>query len=133
MHTYSFEKLDAWKEGRHLVVMLYHLTQSFPPDEKFGLTSQIRRAVVSVVSNIAEGSARSSAKDQAHFYQIAYSSLIEILNQIIVAHDLRFIGPDQLFEIRAAVERLLALIAALRNFQLQKANTSKLNPKLLNP
>lgn len=83
----SFEKLQVWNDARGLVKQVYTLTEQFPITEKYGLVSQMRRAVVSVVSNIAEGSGRSSQKDQAHFYQIAFSSLIELLNQFIIVND----------------------------------------------
>jgi four helix bundle protein len=124
MHLYSFEKLDAWQEGKKLVVELYKITGAFPAEERFGITMQIRRASISVVSNIAEGSARSSAKDQAHFYQVAYSSLIEILNQLIIAQALTFINEKALSEVRTSIEGLLSKIAALRNAQLSKVNAA---------
>jgi four helix bundle protein len=89
------------------------------PDEKFGLVSQMRRAAISVVSNIAEGSARSTSKDKAYFSQLAYSSLIELLNQLIVSHDLGFLKNEVLIECRAMVEMLTRRIAALRNTQLK--------------
>lgn len=125
MHTYSFEKLEVWKDARQLVLWVYKITQSFPAEEKFGLIMQIRRASVSVVSNLAEGSARKSAKDQAHFSQIAYSSLIEILNQLIIAGDLKFINDDIITEGRSKIEKLSTKVAALRNAQLAKAGLTK--------
>jgi four helix bundle protein len=124
-HIYSFEKLEVWKEARGLVVWIYTITNSFPADEKFGLTIQLRRASVSVVSNIAEGSARKTAKDQAHFSQMAYSSLVEILNQLIIANDLKFVSNDVMAEGRAKIETLTQKVAALRNAQLARANTTK--------
>ncbi|NOU47567.1 MAG: four helix bundle protein, partial [Bacteroidales bacterium] len=69
---YAFENLEVWQKSRILVKSVYVLTASFPNDEKFGLTSQMRRACVSVSSNIAEGSTRWSQKDQARFYEIAF-------------------------------------------------------------
>lgn len=69
MFIYSFEKLEVWQESRLLVKELYLVLQHFPENEKYGLISQIKRAVVSVSSNIAEGATRTSLKDQAHFYQ----------------------------------------------------------------
>ena len=125
MHTYSFEKLEVWKDARQLVQWVYKITQSFPAEEKFGLIMQLRRASVSVVSNLAEGSARKSAKDQAHFSQIAYSSLIEILNQLIIAGDLKFINDDIITEGRSKIEKLSTKVAALRNAQLAKAGLTK--------
>ena len=70
-HQYSFEKLNVWLEARNLVRWIYKMTDTFPSDERFGLVMQLRRAAISVVSNLAEGSARKSPKDQAHFSQIA--------------------------------------------------------------
>lgn len=125
MHTYSFEKLEVWKDARQLVLWVYKITQSFPAEEKFGLIMQLRRASVSVVSNLAEGSARKSAKDQAHFSQIAYSSLIEILNQLIIAGDLNFITDNIITEVRSKIETLTTKVAALRNAQLAKAGLTK--------
>jgi len=125
-HIYSFEKLEVWKEARKLVVWVYTITKSFPDAEKFGLTSQLRRASVSVVSNIAEGSARKTAKDQAYFSQIAYSSLIEILNQLIIANDLKFVLDAVLAEGRAKIEILTQKIGALRNAQLARTTPPKL-------
>jgi four helix bundle protein len=117
-HTYSFEKLDAWKEARIWVAWIYKITADFPGEEKFGLVNQIRRAAISVVSNLAEGSARTSAKDQAYFYQVAYSSIIEVLNQLILSNDLSFLDDKKLLEGRMMIENLTPKIAALRNARL---------------
>jgi len=122
MHLYSFEKLEVWTEARIFVKWIYEITSIFPSEEKFGLSMQLRRAAVSVVSNLAEGSARKSAKDQAHFSQIAYSSLIEILNQLIIANDLNFVSETQLRAGRNKIECLTAKVGALRNSQITKAN-----------
>ena len=121
MHTYSFEKLVVWKEARELVVWIYSITKEYPSEEKFGLVTQLRRAAVSVVSNLAEGSSRKSAKNQAHFSQIAYSSLLEILTQLILSGDLHFIPEDTVTEGRSKIENLTMKIAALRNAQLARA------------
>lgn len=121
-HVYSFEKLNAWKESRIWVTWVYKVTADFPADEKFGLISQLHRAAVSVVSNLAEGSARKSAKDQAQFYQMAYSSLIEVLNQLIISNDPLFLENDKLSEGRILIENLTVKIAALRNAQLNKVS-----------
>ena len=119
-YEYSFEKLEAWKEGRKLVRWIYDITDHFPKDERYGLVSQLRRASVSVVSNLAEGSARKSPKDQANFYQIAYSSLMEILNQMIISNDLTFLKTEILKEGRGLIENLASKVATLRNSQLKK-------------
>ena len=91
MKTYSFEKLDTWQMARALSVNIYKVTREFPDDEKFGIISQMRRAGISISSNIAEGSARFSGQDQARFYEIAYGSLMELLNQLIISVDLEYL------------------------------------------
>ncbi|MEP0266161.1 four helix bundle protein [Dokdonia sp.] len=96
MRTFSFEKLNVWGKARQLSVAIYQSTKSFPDEEKFGLISQMRRCSISVSSNIAEGSGRHSAKDKARFTEIAYSSLLELLNQLILSQDLDFISKEQL-------------------------------------
>jgi len=79
--TYAFENLTVWQESRKFVKEIYLVTADYPKDERYGLISQLRRASVSVSSNLAEGSCRWSKKEQARFYEIAYGSLIEVLNQ----------------------------------------------------
>jgi four helix bundle protein len=85
MHTYSFEKLDVWILSKELVKLIYEQTECFPSKEQFGITNQIRRAAVSVASNIAEGTSRKTKKEQARYSQIAYSSLMELINQMVLA------------------------------------------------
>ena len=85
---YAFKKMNAWQEARKLVKSVYLLLDDFPYFEKYALCDQIRRAIVSVPSNLAEGSDRTSAKEQLHFYEIAYGSLMESYNQLILAADL---------------------------------------------
>lgn len=87
----SFTDLDTWREGHKLVIQIYKLTKSFPVDEQFGLTSQIRRAAVSVTSNIAEGFSRPSYADKAHFFAMAQGSLTELQNQLLVARDVGYL------------------------------------------
>ena len=84
MYVYSFEKLEVWVEAKELSKVIYTVTKDFPSDEKFGLTSQLRRASISICSNIAEGSARKTNKDKAHFTTMAFSSAVEVLNQVII-------------------------------------------------
>ena len=88
--VFAFEKLEVWQKSRDLVKDIYKVTANYPSEERFGLTSQLRRASVSVSSNIAEGSTRWSKKDQARFYEMSFGSLMEILNQLILSTDLKF-------------------------------------------
>ena len=90
----SFTDLSVWKEGHKLVLMIYKATQTFPSEEKFGLTNQIRRAAVSFTSNIAEGFSRNSAKEKIQFYYTALGSLSEVQNQLLVARDLLYLTRD---------------------------------------
>ncbi|MCF7832495.1 MAG: four helix bundle protein [Candidatus Marinimicrobia bacterium] len=92
MHLYSFEKLDMWKDIRNFVSAVYEISDNFPYSEYKGLRDKIRRATVSVSSNIAEGSGRLSYKEQARFTHIAYSSLLDVLSQLMVAYDRKYIN-----------------------------------------
>ncbi len=114
MHQYSFEKLGVWQEARSLSVTIYKITGNFPQDERFGLVSQLRRATISIASNIAEGSGRTSYKDQANFYQIAYSSALEVLNQLIISSDLGFISIEDLAVCRNKIESISNKLNSLR-------------------
>lgn len=89
-----FQDLLVWQKAHLLVLQIYNLSQSFPAEEKFGLTSQIRRASVSVASNIVEGFRRKSVKDSLHFYNIADGSLEELKYQLLLTLDLNFINND---------------------------------------
>ncbi len=118
MYQFSFEKLEAWQLARELVAAVYILTEKFPDKEKFGLTNQIRRASTSVAANLAEGSARITAKDQAHFSTIAYSSLVELLSHIFIAVDLKFANENDLTVLRQKIDPLSLKINNLKKKQL---------------
>ncbi len=113
MYVYPFEKLDVWNLARRLVVKLYKITESFPESEKFGMTRQIRKAGVSLSSNIAEGSGRNGSKDKAHFYVIAYGSLMEVLNQLIISNDLEWLDQKDLMDLRSDMERISRMLNSL--------------------
>src|SRR3989338_8034546 len=87
----SFTDLIAWREGHKLVLEIYKSTKAWPKEELFGLISQIRRAVVSITSNLAEGFSRSTLKDKANFYTMALGSLTETQNQLLIARDLGYL------------------------------------------
>lgn len=114
MYIFAFEKLEVWHDARNLVKFVYKLTAQLPSGEKYGLTSQMRRAAVSIVSNIAEGSGRTSSKDQSHFFQIAYSSCIELLNQVIISNDLTYISEEDLIKSRLEMGKITNKLNALR-------------------
>ncbi len=87
----SFKDLHSWQEGHKLVILIYKETDAFPKSELFSLTSQLRRASVSLTSNIAEGFSRNTYKEKVQFYSIAMGSLTEIENQLIIAKDLKYL------------------------------------------
>lgn len=119
---YSFEKLDVWKKGIEVVKIIYGITADFPDQEKYGLSSQMKRSIISVTSNIAEGSCRVSSKDQAHFYQIAYGSLIELLSQLIISKELGFIDQGTYNNTRTKIEEVSNLLNSLRKSCLKRMN-----------
>jgi len=110
---YAFENLEVWQKSKELVASVYKLTSLFPQEEKFGLVSQLRRASISVSSNIAEGSTRWSRQDQARFYEISYSSLMEVLNQLILSQELGFITEEQIVNTRAELDTISRMLNAL--------------------
>ena len=105
-----YKKLIVWQKAKSLVKVVYALTRQFPADERFALTDQLRRAVVSIPSNIAEGYGRASNADYAHFLAIARGSLYEVLTQLEIAEDLGYISvaPEELELLATEVGRMLA-------------------------
>lgn len=127
---YSYKNLEAYKESKTLVKKIYELLKKFPKEEQYALCDQLRRAVISVPSNIAEGSGRQSEKDQAHFYTIAYGSLKETLSQLDVACDLGYLTQEEFskFEIliNEEAKMLSGLIAKRKRSLSCSAASSKL-------
>jgi len=117
-YIFNFEKLDVWQKARAFAKSLYMETKSFPADERFGLISQMRRAGVSVPSNIAEGNSRTSKKEKVHFFEIAYGSLMEVMNQLIISFDLGFVTGDRLDNYKKVVSEIANKLTALRKSHL---------------
>ncbi len=113
--VYSFEKLNVWQEAKKLVVDVYQLLDAFPKFEKYALCDQIRRAVVSVPSNIAEGSGRKSLKEQIRFLEISYGSLMETFNQLLIAIDLTYITEESVEAIKPRIDAVAKMINGLSN------------------
>lgn len=120
-HIFPFEKLRVWQESRTWVKTIYEISRSFPEYERFGMISQLNRAAVSVPTNLAEGSARTSKKDQSHFTQLAYSSLMECMNLMILACDQGYISEFVLQFQRSSTAALSAQLNALHKSQLEQA------------
>ena len=106
----NYKNLEVWKEARILVSSIYLLTKEFPEEEKYGLTSQIKRAAISVPSNIAEGMGRNSNKETRQFYYIAKGSLYEVETQIYLAIDLEFIQEEKAEQIFTQITTVRKLI-----------------------
>ena len=114
MHTYSFEKLETWQKARVFRKEIYLLVKKFPEEEIFGLTSQMKRSSSSIGDCLAEGSARITAKDKAHFITMSYSSAIETINHIIGAYDLEYIDENEYISFRLKLDELTNKLSALR-------------------
>lgn len=116
----SFTDLEVWQEAHRLVLLIYKLTKTFPKEEIFGLISQMRRAAVSITSNIAEGFSRFSYKEKIQFYSMSHGSLTELQNQMLIAKDVGYLNEEnfrQLSEQSIIVHKLLnAFIRSTRQF-----------------
>lgn len=95
----SFTDLVVWQEAHKLVLMVYKITKEFPKEEIFGLVSQMRRAAISVTSNIAEGFSRHSIKEKIQFYSISHGSLTELQNQLLISKDVGYLDDEKFREI----------------------------------
>jgi four helix bundle protein len=111
---FRFEKLEVWQRAVALAGAVYRFTAAFPRDEQFGLTMQMRRASVSVGSNIAEGCSRSSRRDQSRFYEIAYGSLNELATQIHIARELGYSADDAVHALLSEVSDICRMLSGLR-------------------
>jgi four helix bundle protein len=114
MSTPTYRDLDAWKVAMDLVELVYRLTATFPDSERYGLTSQLRRASVSIPSNVAEGQARGTAKVGLHYLGIAIGSVAEIDTQLEIARRLRFTTADRTRDLEDHVQRVRQMLYGMR-------------------
>ncbi len=112
---HNFKELNVWKKARNLNTRIYPLKKRFPEDEKFGLTSQIRRSSVSISSNIAEGSSRSSNKDFIRFLRIALGSSFELETQLILSSDLKIIESKEVDQVIIEINEVQKMLRGLEN------------------
>jgi four helix bundle protein len=117
----SHKKLDIWKNSIDLIDKIYRLTKNFPKEEMFGLTNQLRRASVSITSNIAEGLSRNSANEKSRFLEIARSSLVEVDTQLEISLKLQYCSVNELSDIEPLLNSLFAMITSLNN-KIKKKN-----------
>jgi len=115
----KFSDLRFWQEGHILVIMIYKVTKFFPKEEQFGLISRLRRAVVSVTSNVAEGFGRDTMKDKVHFYIMAFVSVNEVQNQLLVSKDIGFLETSRWNDL----EERVILVSKMLNGLIKKSKS----------
>ena len=115
MNRYSYKNLNVYQDAKAFVVAVYKLLDRFPDSEKFALCNQIRRAAISVTSNIAEGVSRTSNKEKVHFLEIAYASMMEVDSQLDVSVDLGYITKEQYNTIEEKIDGIARQLSALRS------------------
>jgi four helix bundle protein len=118
---FNFEKLETWQKAIAFADYVYAVTRNFPADERFGLTNQMRRAAVSISSNIAEGAARNSKNDYARFLEIAAGSLFEVVSQSFVSVRQGFLSKADFGKLYAAAEEQGKMLSGLRRSVLESA------------
>ena len=116
-------KLDVWKRSLSLVTRIYEITTAFPDKEKFGLVSQMRRAAVSISSNIAEGAARNSRKEFVNFLHIAQGSIAELETQILISRNLEYVDKERVDPLLQELEEISRMIIGLQR-SLKKSHHS---------
>lgn len=112
-YVYHFEKLEVWQLSRQVVIAVYQVINKLPIEERFALGDQLRRAAISVPSNIAEGISRVAVRETIHFLEIAYGSLMEVYCQLQIALDLQYINEDDLKQIKPLIFKTSKLLNGL--------------------
>jgi len=118
---FGFERLEVWDKAILFADTVYSITREFPPDERFGLTNQMRRAAVSISSNLAEGSSRNSKKDFARFVEIATGSLFEVVSQSFIGRNQGMLSPEEFQQLYLAAEEQGRMLSGLRRSLLDDA------------
>ena len=125
MQIKNYRDLDVWKLSKEFAKDVYVLSKIYPADERFGLTNQTRRAAVSIMSNIAEGSGRRSKQEFVRFINIASGSLCEVESQLLLALDLEYIGKTETDKILAKAERIGKMLYALHQSLAKPSSSTK--------
>lgn len=113
--THNYKKLLFWKKSKELSIDIYKITKEFPDDERFGLTSQMRRCAVSVASNIAEGSSRSSVKDFRRFLEISMGSIYELEVQLMISNEVGYISDVKTKELTDQIKSLIEMMSKFKS------------------
>ena len=122
MCMFAFQKLETYQLSKEFVKEIYTLINTFPDTERFALCNQIRRAAVSIPSNVAEGVSRKSDKEKAHFIEISYGSLMEVLCQMEISKELGYLTESQFEDVEIMTEKLSKLLVSLRYKYLTRNN-----------
>jgi len=122
LRKFSFENLEVYEKARALVSDVYRIQNDLPKEERFGLGDQIRRAAVSIVANLAEGSGRQSIKEKVHFIEISYGSLMEVFCELQTACDIGYMKEEQLNALRQQFTDIAKMLSGLRNSMLKQLN-----------
>ena len=123
MSDFFYKKLDAYKIAKEFTIYVYALLRNYPSYEQYAMCDQLRRAAVSVPSNIAEGMGRMAIKERIHFLEISYASLTEVLCQLDISESLGYITPDEQRKAEEISDRLARVLSGLRK---------SLNDKIIN-
>ncbi|MBQ1774483.1 MAG: four helix bundle protein [Prevotella sp.] len=115
MNDFYYRKLDAYQLSKELTIMVYTLLRAFPEYERYGMSDQLRRAAVSIPSNIAEGMGRMAIKERTHFIDFSYGSLCEIMCQMEIALSLNYISQQQFFDFESLAIRVSKTLIGLKN------------------
>lgn len=113
-YNFTYRKLNVYQLSKTLVKDIYGMTAEFPVNEKYALSDQMRRAVVSIPSNIAEGTSKTSPKEQYHFLEISYGSLMELMCQTEIAFDLCYISKDQFCQIEEEIGNIYKMLLSMQ-------------------
>jgi len=116
---FAFEDLKVWQKSVSMVEDIYKLSNTFPKDEKYGIVSQIRRSALSVSSNLAEGSGKMTTKDKANYTSIAFGSLMETMNLLIISKEVEFIDATILDKFRTQIAEIARMLTSLLTAQLK--------------
>ncbi len=125
MNDFFYKKVEAYKKAKAFVVYVYTLLNKFPDTERYSLCDQIRRAAISIPSNIAEGLGRMSIRERLRSIEIAYGSLTEVTCQLDIAQSLEYITPEELNKIETLSDELARIMSGLRKALIEKMNNNK--------
>ena len=123
--TFSYRHLDAYQKAKEFVIYVYALLKQFPKEEQYALCDQLRRAAISIPSNIAEGMRRMSVKEQIHFIEIAFGSLNETMCQLELAYELNYISQEDLLASEDFTKEITRMLSRLRKIRLDKLTVAR--------